>query len=96
MILFGARLEARDGYNLASAKRGGVMTESKPDLKAKFVVDERGRKTAAVLDMRTYRRLLAYLEELEDRAALAEIASDAASFRPYEVVRKELKKTRLL
>lgn len=40
-----------------------------------FVVDEKGEPTAALVDIQTWKRLLALLEELEDQAILREFLS---------------------
>jgi hypothetical protein len=57
----------------------------------KFVVDSRGRKTAVMLDITTYKALLDHLEDLEDALELDEAVRSAKGFRPYEEVKKELK-----
>jgi PHD/YefM family antitoxin component YafN of YafNO toxin-antitoxin module len=61
-------------------------------LNEKYVVAADGKPTAVVLDMRTYRRLLRHIEEMEDALALDEAARTAEGFRPYAEVRAELKK----
>lgn len=61
------------------------------DVKPKYVVDEKGRKTAAVLSMRDYRKLLQRLEELEDVLDLDEAVETATGFRDYSDIRAELK-----
>ncbi|HUT32762.1 MAG TPA: hypothetical protein VNE39_04705 [Planctomycetota bacterium] len=66
------------------------------DLKEKYVVAPNGRPTAVVLDLRSYRRLLRHVEELEDALALDEAVRTAEGFRPYAEVRAELKKEGLL
>ncbi len=57
----------------------------------KYVVDERGRKTAVMLDVREYRRLMERLEDLEDALELDEARRTTTGSRPYEEVRSELK-----
>ncbi len=40
-----------------------------PELKpVRYVIDQRGRKAAVQVDIKTWQALLAYLEDLEDRA----------------------------
>ncbi len=40
-----------------------------PELKTvRYVIDQRGRKSAVQVDIKTWQALLAYLEDLEDRA----------------------------
>lgn len=62
-----------------------------PRTKQRFIVDERGRKTAVLLDISTYEALLEHLEDLEDALELDEAVRSAGSFRPYEEIRGELK-----
>lgn len=61
-------------------------------LKEKYVVGAGGKPTAVVLDIRSYRRLLRHIEEMEDALELDEAVRTAKSFRPYAEVRAELKK----
>ncbi|MEW6360397.1 MAG: hypothetical protein AB1696_28970 [Planctomycetota bacterium] len=62
------------------------------ELKEKYLVDEKGRTAAVVLDVRAYRRLLQHLEDMEDALELDKARRAAKSFRPYHKVRSELKK----
>lgn len=66
------------------------------ELKPEYVLDERGRKTAAVLDIRSYRRLLAYLEDLEDSQQILSLKQRKLNLRPYEQFREELRSQGLL
>jgi hypothetical protein len=61
-------------------------------LNEKYLVSADGRRTAVVLDIRAYRRLLRHLEELEDALELDEAVRTAEGFRPYSEIRGELKK----
>ena len=61
-------------------------------LNEKYVVAADGKPTAVVLDIRTYRRLLRHVEDMEDALALDEAVRAAESFRPYSEIRAELKK----
>jgi hypothetical protein len=65
-------------------------------LKERFLRDKHGKPTAIVLDIRSYRRLRRHLEDLEDALELDKARRSAKNFRSYEVIRTELKKTRLL
>jgi PHD/YefM family antitoxin component YafN of YafNO toxin-antitoxin module len=56
----------------------------------RYLVDERGRKRAVLLDMKEYSRLLRRLEELEDTLALDEAVRTASEFRDYGEVRSQL------
>jgi len=60
--------------------------------KAKYIVDEKGRKTAILLDINEYRRFLERMEELEDALSLDEAIRTAQSFRAYDEIRTELKR----
>ncbi|MBI3462496.1 MAG: hypothetical protein HY000_05460 [Planctomycetes bacterium] len=75
------------GGRMATAK-----TRSKGLLKGKFVVDERGKPSAVLLDLPTYRRLLRRLEDPEDALELDAARKAAKSFRRYDEVRADLKK----
>ena len=57
----------------------------------KYLVDRKGRKTAVMLDVATYRALLEYIEELEDALELDEAVRSEKGFRPYDEIRRELK-----
>ena len=46
-----------------------------------YLVNEKGKKTAVMLDIATYRALLERLEDLEDALELDEAARTAKSFR---------------
>ena len=60
--------------------------------KAKYIVDEKGRKTAILLEINEYRRFLERMEELEDALSLDEATRTAQSFRAYDEIRTELKR----
>ena len=62
------------------------------DIKPKYVVDEKGRKTATVLSMKDYRALMQWLQDLEDALDLDRAVETATSFREYAEIRAELKK----
>lgn len=59
-------------------------------VKPKYLVDEQGKRTAVVLSMRDYRKLLQRLEELEDALDLDEAVESAKGFREYNEIRTEL------
>jgi hypothetical protein len=61
------------------------------ELHPRFLVDAKGRKTAAVIDIRTYKKLLEYLEDAEDILRIGALARRGAKFRPYAQVSVELK-----
>jgi hypothetical protein len=58
----------------------------------KFLTDKNGKPTAIVLDIRSYRRLRQHLEDLEDALELDKARRLGKGFRPYAVIREELKK----
>ena len=60
--------------------------------KEKYVVDDRGRKTAVVIDLAAYKALIEHLENLEDALDLDEAIRSAKSSRAYEDIRAELKR----
>jgi hypothetical protein len=66
------------------------MAQPVPNLNPKFIVDENGKKTAAILDMRSYRALIRYLEDQEDLALLDDLAERGPHCRPYVQFRAEL------
>ncbi len=69
----------------------GAKTVLRPN--EKYLVDDRGRKTAVVLDIKAYNRLIAHLEDLEDALALDTAIREEKDFRPYEQIRAELKQS---
>jgi len=60
--------------------------------KTKYLVDEKGRKRAVLLDIKEYQRFLQRLEELEDALSLDKAVHTAQSFRGYNEIRAELKR----
>jgi len=59
--------------------------------KAKYLIDDKGRKTAVLLDIKEYQQFLQRLEQLEDALSLDEAVRSAQSFRDYREIRAELK-----
>ena len=59
-------------------------------IKPQYLVDETGRKTAAVLSMKDYRALMQRLQDLEDALELDEAVKAATGFREYGEIRAEL------
>ena len=60
--------------------------------KAKYLMDENGKKRAVLLDIKEYQQFLRRLEELEDALSLDEAVRTAQSFRDYREIRAELKR----
>ena len=60
------------------------------NIKPKYVVDEKGRKTAVLLSIKDYRALMQRLEDLEDALDLDRAVETATGFREYSEIRTEL------
>jgi len=60
--------------------------------KVKYLIDDKGRKTAVLLDIKEYQQFLQRLEQLEDALSLDEAVRSAQSFRDYREIRAELKR----
>ncbi len=60
------------------------------NIRPKYLVNEKGRKTAAVLSMKEYRALMQRLQDLEDALELDEAVETATGFREYTEIRAEL------
>ena len=60
------------------------------NIRPKYLVNEKGRKTAAVLSMKEYRALMQRLQDLEDALELDEAVETATDFREYTEIRTEL------
>ena len=58
----------------------------------KYIVDDNGEKTAAVLTMKEYDFLMKCLEDLEDILDMDSTVGTATDFRDYQEIRSELKK----
>ena len=58
----------------------------------KYIVDDKGKKTAAVLTMKEYHFLIKCLEDLEDIVEMDSVVETATDFRDYQEIRSELKK----
>ena len=58
----------------------------------KYIVDDKGKKTAAVLTMKEYDFLIKCLEDLEDILEMDSAVETATDFRDYQEIRSELQK----
>ncbi len=58
----------------------------------KYIVDDKGEKTATVLTMKEYNFLIKSLEDLEDILDMDSAVETATNFRDYQEIRSELKK----
>lgn len=59
---------------------------------ARYIVDDKGKKKAVLLNLKEYSQLMAHMEELEDALDLDKAARSAEGFRDYREIRKELEK----
>jgi len=59
-----------------------------------YLTDEKGKKSAVVINIHDYENLLEYLEDLEDACDLLKAERMAKTFAPYEKFREKLKKER--
>jgi hypothetical protein len=57
-------------------------------IKPKYLVDEKGRKTAVVINFKDYSNLLEFIEDLEDANDLLKAEKEATGFTPYEKFRQ--------
>ncbi len=64
------------------------------DIKERFVVDENGKRTAVLLDIADYERLLEELEELESVRAYDAAMATAEDSLPLEEAIAEIEKKR--
>lgn len=57
-------------------------------IKPKYLIDEKGRKTAVVINLKDYNNMLETLEDLEDANDLLKAEKEATGFTPYEKFRQ--------
>lgn len=57
--------------------------------KEKYIVDSQGKKTAVVLDIKEYKKILERLEDLDDIRYVKEHLAEESV--PYEAVRRRLR-----
>ena len=60
------------------------------NIKPKYVVNEKGRKTATILSIKDYRALMQRLEDFGDALDLDHAVETATGFREYSEIRAEL------
>jgi hypothetical protein len=63
-------------------------------LKVQYIVDEKGKKVGVLLDIKTYRKMIADLEELEDIVDAKEIHQAISNGEPTMSWDEHLKKTK--
>ncbi len=64
------------------------------DSKCHFIVDEKGNRTAVVLDLQLYEQLMEAWEELEDIRAFDEAEAKGGEEIPFEQAVKEIEEGR--
>ena len=62
------------------------------NINPKYIIDDTGEKTAAVLTMKEYDFLIKCLEDLEDILEMDSVAETATNFRDYQKIRSDLQK----
>ena len=58
----------------------------------KYIIDDEGEKTAAVLTMKEYHFFMKCLEDLEDILEMDSAVETATDFRDYQEIRFDLKR----
>lgn len=61
-----------------------IVEKTKP----KYLIDEKGKKKAVVLDIKEYKSIMELIEDLEDANDLLRAERKATSFIPYDKFRK--------
>lgn len=64
------------------------MSKASEVIKPKYLIDEKGHKTAVVINLKEYKNLLEFIEDLEDANDLLQTEKEAAGFTPYEKFRR--------
>ena len=62
------------------------------NINPKYIVDDIGEKTAAVLTIKEYHLLIKRLEDLEDILEMDSVVETATDFRDYQEIRSDLEK----
>lgn len=57
-------------------------------IKPKYLIDEKGHKTAVVLNLKDYNNLLEFIEDMEDANDILRAEKKATGFTPYERFRQ--------
>lgn len=64
------------------------MASIKETAKPKYLIDEKGNKKAVVIDIKKYKSIIEYVEDLEDSNDLLKAEREATSFIPYDDFRR--------
>jgi hypothetical protein len=67
------------------------MAKTAEVVKPKYLIDEKGRKTAVVINLNDYKNLLEFIEDLEDANDLLKAEKKATKFTPYEKFRQGIR-----
>ena len=62
------------------------------ELKHQYIIDDNGKKSAVIIDIRHYSDLMSYIEDLEDAKDLLQAEQEAEGFVTYEEFREKLRK----
>jgi len=60
--------------------------------KVRYIIDEKGKKKAVLMDIKEYQQVMQRLEDLEDALDLDIAVRETRNFKDYRVIREELKK----
>ena len=60
--------------------------------KVKYIIAEKSKKKAVLIDIKEYQRVMWRLEDLEDALDLDIAVRETKNFKDYRVIREELKK----
>jgi PHD/YefM family antitoxin component YafN of YafNO toxin-antitoxin module len=63
------------------------MSEILNKFSPRYIVDEKGVKTAVVIDFSDYNKMMEFIEDLEDATDLLKAELEAIEFTPYEEFR---------
>ena len=64
------------------------MAEQLKKIHPRYIIDEKGEKTAIIIDLNEYENFMEIIEDLEDTADLLKAELEATEFTPYEEFRK--------
>ncbi len=65
------------------------MPELLEKLHPRYIVDEKGHKTAVIIDLGEYENFVELIEDLEDSQDLLKAKLEATNFTPYDEFRKK-------
>ena len=74
-----------------AAKKKTAKKKPSPRRSAEFLVDEKGRRTAVLLPIKQYEKMVSTLEDLYDLEMAAEARAEEGEDIPWEVVKAELR-----